>query len=491
MTGKESQERQLPSGDEHDGVTMARLQNIRRLEEAERYTSRLLDIYKEREQHFILQLKNLDEKYENSLVREQQLTQQLLDTRQRVENVTLLFAQREKESYLEKLQLQKEIERNQSLAAEQLLHATRENQKREEAHYARYTDLQQLKHNQENELKEQLALSQQAAKQQELELCKQYAEYQHELQQAHAKVEMINNQAIEHVKLAASVVESELRQQLKVAMDRLLPLQDEILLLQSELQQVINSFSWWFTAPLRWLVYAIRPNGSSVKIRPKLSHSISKNIERISITPLFGESPMVSYAPNSTVAAARTIDELLGHFDAAFVYCSYITLLGREPDPEGMAYYLGRLRSGYSKSELIAQIALSSEGRNCEKPLKGLDELLARQRRAQHWFWRRFSRSDRLERQCNRLEYTVERVANQLLLLENDMGDHLDRLSQSIGAINGRIDSLKANRDVGLTLSEQSPTESLEVVSSDMELSTLTPEARKMHTKLAAIHKRI
>ena len=63
--------------------------------------------------------------------------------------------------------------------------------------------------------------------------------------------------------------------------------------------------------------------------------------------------------PVSTVRIA----DLLSQPDEDFVNASYLSLLGRMPDLPGYAYMLGKLRSGRSRRLLLAELALSPEGR--------------------------------------------------------------------------------------------------------------------------------
>lgn len=63
--------------------------------------------------------------------------------------------------------------------------------------------------------------------------------------------------------------------------------------------------------------------------------------------------------------ATTNLTELLLLHDKQFVTSAYQSLLGRLPDPEGFQYYLGRLRSGISKYEILAQMRFSKEGKAC------------------------------------------------------------------------------------------------------------------------------
>lgn len=80
-----------------------------------------------------------------------------------------------------------------------------------------------------------------------------------------------------------------------------------------------------------------------------------------------------------------------------FITVAYRTLLGREPDPVGMNYYLGRLRMGYGKASIIVQLAKSSEALP-HSNIKGLAKLIKEEARTNHWFWGIFTSRQRTER---------------------------------------------------------------------------------------------
>ena len=68
-------------------------------------------------------------------------------------------------------------------------------------------------------------------------------------------------------------------------------------------------------------------------------------------------------------------------YDESFVSAAYWTILGREPDPVGMEYFLGLLRSGVSKIRILYELYLSDEGRSNPPMLPGLAAALRRYRR--------------------------------------------------------------------------------------------------------------
>jgi hypothetical protein len=67
-------------------------------------------------------------------------------------------------------------------------------------------------------------------------------------------------------------------------------------------------------------------------------------------------------------AVATSVDELLALYDEPFICCTYWTLLGRAPDPNGLSHFLACLRRGTSKIEILSKIALSDEGRAFQRP---------------------------------------------------------------------------------------------------------------------------
>ncbi len=79
-----------------------------------------------------------------------------------------------------------------------------------------------------------------------------------------------------------------------------------------------------------------------------------------------------------TNTAARTLDELLSHHNEHFIQSAYNTLLGREPDSDGMKFYLARMQAGVSKIEILAQLRNSKEGKSRPVKIAGLDKAIRR-----------------------------------------------------------------------------------------------------------------
>lgn len=81
------------------------------------------------------------------------------------------------------------------------------------------------------------------------------------------------------------------------------------------------------------------------------------------------------------ITKAATLEELLSYHDEPFIHCAYYTLLDRAPDPEGLHYYLTRIRSGISKIEIVYQLTQSPEGKTYPITLPRLEHEIKRYRR--------------------------------------------------------------------------------------------------------------
>jgi hypothetical protein len=75
---------------------------------------------------------------------------------------------------------------------------------------------------------------------------------------------------------------------------------------------------------------------------------------------------------NKTVAVAA----LLELYDEEFVKAAYEAILGRMVDPGGLDNYVGQLRTGTSKEQIIAELAQSPEGSLRSIELPGLRETI-------------------------------------------------------------------------------------------------------------------
>ena len=80
---------------------------------------------------------------------------------------------------------------------------------------------------------------------------------------------------------------------------------------------------------------------------------------------------------------ADFLAELLSWHDIDFVRCAYVTVLGRQPDPDGEAYYVNRIRRGVSKLHVLRQLRTAPEAASHDPGIAGFDRALKEYRLAQ------------------------------------------------------------------------------------------------------------
>jgi len=94
---------------------------------------------------------------------------------------------------------------------------------------------------------------------------------------------------------------------------------------------------------------------------------------------LFMKSPLLTIAQYQPAFAVNPngeyeLDEFLALYDRTFVWAAYAAILRREPDPEGEAHFLQRVRSGEDKATILDLILGSPEGRKHKTLIRGLSE---------------------------------------------------------------------------------------------------------------------
>lgn len=82
---------------------------------------------------------------------------------------------------------------------------------------------------------------------------------------------------------------------------------------------------------------------------------------------------------------ADSLIELLSWEDVDFVRCAYVTVLGRQPDSEGEAYYAYRIRQGHSKLQVLWQLRKSPEAVRHDPGIAGFDRALKKSRWERSW----------------------------------------------------------------------------------------------------------
>jgi hypothetical protein len=81
--------------------------------------------------------------------------------------------------------------------------------------------------------------------------------------------------------------------------------------------------------------------------------------------------------PTATSDTVRDVAKLLGFDGDDFVREAYRAILGRDADPNGLAYYGRRLANGDAKQQILVDLRCDPEGQARMLPVEGLDALVA------------------------------------------------------------------------------------------------------------------
>ena len=186
-------------------------------------------------------------------------------------------------------------------------------------------------------------------------------------------------------------MQHQLNAQLQAERDVGQELQQALTVLQDELAAMRNTFAWRLAAPLRAAAGWFKPEHEQTKsavnatkqpvavIPPPIdSYQMTSDIQELTTNHSLSESTnmtsnhaaqVLQSAPSELSPQMKT---LLQYQDRQFVEFAYMTLLKRPADPEGLNYYLGRLRAGVPKIQILGQIIDSHEARTRGIELPGL-----------------------------------------------------------------------------------------------------------------------
>lgn len=153
---------------------------------------------------------------------------------------------------------------------------------------------------------------------------------------------------------------------------------------------------------------------------------------------------LFSYERRNPLQRANSLEDLCRFADRDFIHCAFVTLLGRQADPEGEAYYLARLRGGEAMHSILWSLRRSAEGRAHDPGITGLDRALRKHRNANRpligWLVRLFTSREgnsQVERKLRALDnmLSVERnlatsraaTANHLQVTIVNKIDHVEK----------------------------------------------------------------
>ncbi len=83
-----------------------------------------------------------------------------------------------------------------------------------------------------------------------------------------------------------------------------------------------------------------------------------------------------------------TVADVLTWQGPMFLVAAYVALFEREPDPDGLARYMGLLKAGASRTFVLMELANSPEAREKASAIRGLENAIAVYKKAQRKSWR-------------------------------------------------------------------------------------------------------
>lgn len=259
---------------------------------------------------------------------------------------------------------------------------------------------------------------------------------------------------------------------------------------QQSLDAIHASFTWRITAPLRKLSSHGLPDQPDADLlanmsQPPLQSTLSVD-ESTAVTPSKPEPTVRNMTSQKSTThtgshlKAKTLDGLMAWNGQEFVNAAYYTLLNRSPDPEGMQYYVRRLRSGFAKIGVLKQMHHSVEGKVNAVTLPGLDAAIKRYARGQShlfgWIFRWLDGSEG--------DSPTER---KLRVIENQLIDFRDNSSEKLRGLENQLIELRNESSRRSVNMEANLIQVLEKIQSfDISAKTdVTPQRSAVHKPVA------
>ena len=120
-------------------------------------------------------------------------------------------------------------------------------------------------------------------------------------------------------------------------------------------------------------------NGSSLFYKQLMTQAFDVLLPQLQSPPHnYSTLPDLKLQPAFEKRERYHVNDLLGFHDDEFIRNAYKAILQREPDDEGLAQYLGKLRSGrYNKIDILTSLRFSPEGRKANVEVEGLSRFSA------------------------------------------------------------------------------------------------------------------
>ena len=146
-------------------------------------------------------------------------------------------------------------------------------------------------------------------------------------------------------------------------------------------------------------------------------------------------------------APCKHISQLLALHGAAFVAAAYRSVLGREPDAQGAAYFLSRVDTDHNKPAILYELATSAEGLARQQSLSGLDQLVASRSPARSRLRRWLNKIAGIEQTSMRIEWALAASSRQseerLHVIDSKLAQIVQDRQQLDARLEGRVNSLE------------------------------------------------
>ena len=166
---------------------------------------------------------------------------------------------------------------------------------------------------------------------------------------------------------------------------------------------------------------------------------------------------MTTYKPSNT--EMQHISQLMALHGAAFVTAAYRSVLGRNPDPHGAAYFLTRVETDHNKAAILYELATSAEGLARRQSLGGLSELVSSRGPAHSRLRRWLNKFSRVEQTSMRIEWALaasgQQTEERLLMLDSKLAQLVQGRQQLDAHLESRFQGLETRLTQALASLQQ------------------------------------
>jgi Domain of unknown function (DUF4214) len=176
------------------------------------------------------------------------------------------------------------------------------------------------------------------------------------------------------------------------------------------------------------------------------------------------------------------VNQLFGLRGMDFISAAYKTVLGREADSQGSAYYAGRLAAEQDRAQILYELAISEEGSGRPRTLTGLPELI-------HYKGTVSRRS--LGRPFS-IEPSLVRVQYMVASLGEEANERLRSIDTQLALLTQLFEGALAKSQLAISTAHEAMQESLRAISASLErphseMTVATPTAKELPQALNCV----